>query len=125
MAEKEGLRLGPRSIGVMIGVAVLTIGGAGLGGFSLSSGASTEVMETKDIRTVVEQTIEELDSTMTMDEAEEWRAEQDRVEDVDSTLRQHGRELEKLQIDVEHVQDTVDGHTATLQAIADKVGASE
>ena len=116
MAVKDGLNLSPRGIGIALGVAALIATGAGLGGFSLSSGASTAA--TDDIRAVIVSTIDELDSTMTMDEAEVWRAEQDRMRHVDDTLIKHGKALEK-------VQRTVDGHTQTLQAIADKVGVNE
>ncbi len=121
MAIKDGLNLSPRSIGIVIVVTILGLAGAGMGGFSLSSDAATtatEVMQPREVRAVVVQTIEELDSTMTLDEAETWRAEKDRMRHVDDTLIKHGKALEK-------VQRTVDGHTEMLQAIADEVGVTE
>ena len=116
MSEKEGLNLSPKSIGMVVAVVLVIAAGGGVGGVTLSRGVSTGA--TDEIRTLIEATIDERESTMTLDEAEAWRARIDRQHHVDETLIDHGKALDKL-------QTTVDGNTQTLNSIADKVGASE
>lgn len=115
MAEKEGLNLSPKSIGLII-VVLLAAGGGTVGGVNLSRGASTEASE--GIRVLVEAEIDKRESTMTLEEAETWRKKVDRQEHVDETLQEHGKELVQLRTEVRQVQTTVD-------AIAHKVGASD
>ncbi len=116
MAEKEGLNLSPRGIATVILVVMLGLASAGIGGSVLSTGASTAA--TEDVHTLIETILDDRESTMTLEEAEVWRAKVDRQQHVDETLQEHGKELVRLRTDVHQVQKTVD-------AIADKVGAIE
>lgn len=115
MADKEGLNLSPKSIGMIAAVVFVIAAGGGVGGVTLSRGASTEA--TDDIRAVIEATIEERESTMTQDEAEVWYTERNRIRTVNATLKEHGAALEQLKVDIGKVQDTVD-------SIATKVSAN-
>ncbi len=115
MAAKEGLNLSPRSIVIIVAGIVLGVSSAGGLGVTLSKGASAQA--TEEIRSLIEATIEERESTMTQDEAETWYAERNRIRTVNATLKEHGAALEQLQVDIGKVQDTVD-------AIADKIDAN-
>lgn len=112
MPTKEGLVLSPKNILAIIAAIAALATATGVGGFSLSNGDPPE-------------------STMTMPEAEVWRAEKDRVEFVDSKIEVYGADIVDLQEDVKEVkvsigevQRTVNENTQTLRSIANRVGAA-
>lgn len=106
-------------IGALIaGIIVAIVSATGYGTALITSGAS------EDIKTIIEETVAEMNSTMTLEEAKIWRAEQDRVEFIDGAIEEYGKEITSLQEDVQQVQRTVDANARTIQAIANKVGAN-
>ena len=106
-------------IGALIaGIIVAIVSATGYGTALITSGAS------EDIKTIIEETVAEMNSTMTLEEAKLWRAEQDRVEFIDGAIEEYGKEITSLQEDVQQVQRTVDANARTIQAIANKVGAT-
>ena len=105
MAEKEGLNLSPKSIGLVILVVALGLMSAAKGGSMLSNGAATEA--TEDVSALIETALDERAATI---------AERDRIRTVNATLKEHGVELGQLKADVRDVQVTVDAIAKAVDA---------
>ena len=126
MPDKESNRV----IGLIL-IGMLGGGGAiGIGGFTLSNGASNAAIE--DIRRTIQAVIES--EAMTPEEAKDWADDRDsqkrQQERIDETLIQHTEEIVMLRRDVIIVQLTVDEilsqqiiTDSTIESIAREVGA--
>ena len=124
--RKEGFFISNKLIGLLI-IGLLGGGGAiGIGGFSLSSGASDAA--TEDIKQVIQDVLK-TEAMLTPEEAEEWADERDtqnrHAEHIDETLEQHSKDITEIKEDVAMVQRSVDMNQAVLQTIADKIGVNE
>jgi hypothetical protein len=117
----EGINVNFKVTSIVGGIIITLIGATGYGTSLITSGASEET--TKDIQTIIKETVDEMDATMTLEEAETWRAQQDRAEHIDEAILEYGQEITSLQKDVATVQRTLDANTKTIRSIADKVGA--
>ncbi len=122
----EEIHISYKGIGIIIATLVGGAGMAGIGGFQLSSGASNAA--TDDIKKTIQAVIRS-DAMMTPEEATEWADERDiqkhRTEHIDGTLIQHSIDIAEIKQDVYVVQKSVDANQATLEAIAEKVGADQ
>lgn len=128
MPDKEkhdGFFVSNRLIGIII-LGMLGGGGAiGVGGFTLSNGASEAA--TEDIRQTIQAVIQS-EAMLTPEEAEIWADERDlhkhQQELIDDTLVRHTEDIAELKEDVFMVQQTATANQAILRDIADTVGVT-